>query len=56
MRAPAQARVAQQYCCGDGASPFYANVFIPPLPDKQAVAVGLRCGTADPQTLFLTTR
>ena len=26
-----------------------------PLPD-QAVAVGLRCGTADPRTLFLTTR
>ena len=27
----------------------------PPLPD-QAVTVGLRCRTADPQTLFLTTR
>ena len=32
MRAPPQARVAQQYNCGDGASPFYANVFIPPSP------------------------
>ena len=32
LRAPPQARVAQQYSCGDGASPFYANVFIPPSP------------------------
>ena len=29
---PPQARVAQQYSCGDGASPFYANVFIPHSP------------------------
>ena len=29
---PPQARVAQQYSCGDGASPFYAYVFIPPSP------------------------
>ena len=32
LRAPPQERVAQQYSCGDGASPFYANVFIPPSP------------------------
>ena len=55
LRASPQARVAQQYSCGDGASPFCGNVFIPPLPN-QAVAVGFRCGTANPQTLFLTTR
>ena len=45
---PLQARAAQQYSCGDGASPFYAYV---PLPD-QAVAVGLRCGTVDPRNTF----
>ena len=55
LRVLPQARSAQQYSCRDGASPFHANVFIPLLPD-QAVAIGLRCGTADPQTLFLTTR
>ena len=32
LRAPPQARVAQQYSCGDSASPFYANVFFPPSP------------------------
>ena len=31
LRAPPQARVAQQYSCGDGASPVYAYVFIPPF-------------------------
>ena len=30
LRASPQARIAQQYSCGDGASPFYANVFTPP--------------------------
>ena len=55
LRAPPQARIAQQYSCGDGASPFYANVLIPPLPD-QVAAGGLRCGTVDPQTFFLTLR
>ena len=32
LRALPQARVAQQYSCGDGALPFYANVFIPLSP------------------------
>ena len=48
---PPQVRVAQQYSCCDGASPFSRTCSYPPLPDH-AVTVGLRCGTADPQTLF----
>ena len=32
LRAPPQARVAQQYSCGDRTLPFYANVFIPSSP------------------------
>ena len=50
LRAPPQACVTQQYSCGDDASPFFARTCSPPpLPD-QAVTVGLRCGTVDPQT------
>ena len=32
LRAPPQVRVAQLYSVGDGVSPFYANVLIPPSP------------------------
>ena len=30
--APPYARVVQQYICGDGASPFYANMFVSTSP------------------------